>query len=181
MSAQLKKVCHHGISPPVDSCFYCELNLCGRPLRSGRGCKRSVFHKETCFAPWPTTVFEHPWDCHCWECDKKTPPEDGDVPSPSDAAQPVAWRWYIEGQTGGWHYSNVRITQSGKRQVIEPLYAHPEDAPEGPWKIISTMEPDAFVVRKSGVKCGRGPFTWAEVVAVCDRLNRLHRRTGDKK
>ena len=59
--------------------------------------------------------------------------------------------------------------------------AHPEDAPEGPWKIISTMEPDAFVVRKSGVKCGRGPFTWAEVVAVCDRLNRLHRRTGDKK
>ena len=50
---------------------------------------------------------------------------------PSDAAQPVAWRWYIEGQTGGWHYSNVRITQSGKRQIIEPLYAHPEDAPEG--------------------------------------------------
>ena len=50
----------------------------------------------------------------------------------TDAAQPVAWRWYIEGQTGGWHYSNVRITQSGKRQVIEPLYAHPEDAPEGP-------------------------------------------------
>lgn len=58
---------------------------------------------------------------------------------------------------------------------------HSENAQEGPWKIVSTMEPDAFVVRKSGVKCGRGPFTWAEVVAVCDRLNRLHRRTGDKK
>ena len=76
-------VCHHGISP-VDSCFYCELKLCGRPLRSGRGCKRSVFHEEACFAPHPTTVFQHPWDCHCWECDDKTPPEDGDVAPPSD-------------------------------------------------------------------------------------------------
>ena len=83
-AAPPKEPCHHGISP-VNPCSYCELELCGRPLRSGRNCKRSVFHGGPCFAPWPTTGVAHPSDCHCWECDERMT-EDAESPPPSDAA-----------------------------------------------------------------------------------------------
>ena len=57
---------------------------------------------------------------------------------------------------------------------IMALYAHPEDAPEGPWEILHHYEhgsavPDQFDVTRHHGKT----FTWAEAIAVRDALNRL--------
>ena len=111
---------------------------------------------------------------------------------PSDAAQPLAWRWYFKGQTGGWRYSDSAPEEgcAGWRDiVIQPLYDHPEDAPgsrdsvppEGPqcqvwfnggcFRVGHIIEGNSFDFRG---------MTESQAEAICNALNREVRDKGDK-
>ncbi len=69
-------------------------------------------------------------------------------PHPVADAAPVAWRAKLKGNTE-WVYYHVKpptvfdsMTGSATRLTdIEPLYAHPEDAPEGTWIDFCDLSP----------------------------------------
>ena len=53
-------------------------------------------------------------------------------PPPSDAA-PVAWRYRDKAGGQGWLLTSSPVFFEPERYEVQPLYAHPEDAPGGPY------------------------------------------------
>ena len=88
---------------------------------------------------------------------------DPSAPPPSDAT-PVAWRWRLKGGDPlFWHLTNVDPANKAMaywrsldlpKCIIQPLYAHPEDAPRGP---ITTLREPLGCYRDHGVA---GLYCW---------------------
>ena len=87
----------------------------------------------------------------------------GSQPPPSDVA-PVAWRWrwpkHFDSRLHGWSHGpeqpNFGDHEKKKGMEIQPLYAHPEDAPGGPWEGLARMMYDSLTCQhRACFFCGR--------------------------